>query len=70
MPKAHAHKPNATLTPNLLLKLRLETDCADETVRRWARGDVENMRHSTQRRLARAAMKLGIPIAGDIKVQP
>jgi hypothetical protein len=63
MAKSPAHKPNATLTPNLLLKLRLETDCSDETVRRWAKGDVTNMRHSTQRRLARAAMKLGIPVA-------
>ncbi len=64
MAKPAAHKPNAKLDPNMLLKLRLETDCSDETVRRWARGDTANMRASTQRRLARAAAKLGIPLAG------
>lgn len=56
--------PRATLTPRDVAKMRAESMCKEDTIRKWAKG--EPVRAKTQLDCERAARKLGLPFNGAV----
>lgn len=57
------HVPRAKLNEMQVVRIAASTLLSVDTVRRWAKGD-PTVRPSTNERISRAALKVGIPMQG------